>query len=132
MIFGQVTLLGMIGLKKSPIASAMMIPLLIITLLFTYYIHQEHFRMTESLPAQDAMNFDHKYEHANEDFEFVKDKYIQPELREREKFPENGNESDYGSPSNTERDEENVAEEKGTKENGTKGNGTKGNGTKND
>jgi hypothetical protein len=115
MIFGQVTLLGMIGLKKSPIASAMMIPLLIITFLFSYYIKQEHFRMTESLPARDAMLSDDKYEHANEDFEFVKDKYIQPEFREREKFPENGNESDYGSPNNTERDEENVVEENGTK-----------------
>jgi hypothetical protein len=115
MIIGQITLLGMIGLKKSPIASAMMAPLLISTLLFSYYIKQQHFRMTESLPARDAMFSDHKYDHANEGYEFAKDKYLQPELREREKFPENGNESDYGSPSNTERDEENVVEENGTK-----------------
>lgn len=116
MIIGQITLLGMIGLKKSPIASAMMIPLIVATLLFTYYIHQQHFRMTESLPARDAMYYDHKCDNADLDFEFVKGMYVQPELREKEKFPENGNDSDYGSPSNTERDEENMGDENGIKE----------------
>eukprot|EP00980_Cylindrotheca_fusiformis_P002691 scaffold627_cov125-Cylindrotheca_fusiformis.AAC.8 len=118
MFFGQITLLGMIGLKKSPIASGMMIPLLVITGLFTIYIRKQHFRMTESLPARDAMFCDSKYEYANEDFDFVMDKYIQPELREREKFPENGDPADYRGSSN---DEENGANENNGNANAAKG-----------
>lgn len=90
MIIAQVTILGMLALNKTAIASAMMIPLLVITILFTMYIHQKHFVLTEHLPAKDAVAADSKMNAEREmDFDFVKDIYIQPELRERELFPEN-------------------------------------------
>jgi calcium permeable stress-gated cation channel len=90
MIMAQVTLVGVLALSKSAVASAMMIPLLIITILFTVYINQQHFAMTEHLPAKDALMADLRYTAEREmDYDFLKDKYIQPELREREVWPEN-------------------------------------------
>ena len=95
MIMSQVTMLGVLALSKSAIASAMMIPLLIITVLFTFYINQQHFALTEHLPAKDALMVDLRNKNNNPggemNFDFLKDKYIQPELRDREVWPENLN-----------------------------------------
>jgi hypothetical protein len=95
MIMAQVTMLGVLALNKSAIASSMMIPLLIITVLFTFYINQQHFSLTEHLPAKDAMMVDLRNKSNNHggemDFDFLKDKYIQPELRDHEVWPENLN-----------------------------------------
>ncbi len=90
MVIAQVTIVGMLALNKTAIASAMMIPLLIITILFTVYIHQKHFIFTEHLPAKFAVATDLRMNAEREmNFDFIKDKYIQPELREREVFPTN-------------------------------------------
>jgi len=90
MIIAQVTIVGMLALNKAATASAMMIPLLVITILFTIYIHQKHFALTEHLPAKDAVMADLRNNAEREmNFDFVKDKYIQPELCEREILPEN-------------------------------------------
>ena len=95
MIMAQVTMLGVLALNKSAIASSMMIPLLLITVLFTFYINQQHFDLTEYLPAKDALMVDLRNKSNNHggevDFDFLKDKYIQPELRDREVWPENLN-----------------------------------------
>lgn len=90
MIIAQVTIVGMLALNTAAVASAMMFPLLIITILFTIYIQQKHFAMTEHLPSKDAIAMDIKNRESGEmHFDFVKDKYIQPELRQREVLPEN-------------------------------------------
>jgi hypothetical protein len=90
MIIAQVTIVGMLALNKAATASAMMIPLLIITILFSMYIHQKHFVLTEYLPAKDAVAVDWKNNAEGEmNYDFVINKYIQPELRDREVFPEN-------------------------------------------
>jgi hypothetical protein len=90
MIIAETTIVGMLALNKAAAASAMMIPLLVITILFTVYIHQKHFALTENLPAKDAVMSDlrNNAERAM-DVTFLKEKYVQPELREREVFPEN-------------------------------------------
>ena len=40
------SVVGMLALKKSAIATTLMIPLLVGTILFSNYIKQEHFRVT--------------------------------------------------------------------------------------
>lgn len=90
MIIAQVTMVGLLALKKAAIASALMFPLLVITILFTYYIHQKHFHMTEFLPTRECVEIDMKNNcEGLMDFSFVRGKYIQPELREKEELPEN-------------------------------------------
>eukprot|EP00339_Tiarina_fusa_P008824 CAMPEP_0117054938 /NCGR_PEP_ID=MMETSP0472-20121206/38072_1 /TAXON_ID=693140 ORGANISM="Tiarina fusus, Strain LIS" /NCGR_SAMPLE_ID=MMETSP0472 /ASSEMBLY_ACC=CAM_ASM_000603 /LENGTH=882 /DNA_ID=CAMNT_0004770715 /DNA_START=137 /DNA_END=2785 /DNA_ORIENTATION=- len=90
MIIAEVTIVGLLALKKAAAASAMMFPLLVITILFSVYINQQHFRMTEHLPAKDCLAIDLRNNIEGEmDYEFLRDKYKQPELCERELFPEN-------------------------------------------
>lgn len=90
MLIAQVTIVGMLALNKSGAASALMIPLLIITILFTVYIHQKHFAITEHLPTKDAVVVDLRNNSENEmDFGFLVGQYIQPELRDRVVFPDN-------------------------------------------
>ena len=93
MLIAQVTILGMLALKKAATASAMMFPLFVITILFSAYIRQKHFAMAENLPARDCLTTDMKYTdeegNPNEDFEFLRKEYVQPELRDKQLMPEN-------------------------------------------
>jgi hypothetical protein len=90
MIIAQFTMVGLLALKQAAIASALMFPLLIITILFTYYINQKHFLMTEFLPTRECLASDLKNNcEGLMDFSFVRRKYVQPELREKELLPEN-------------------------------------------
>jgi hypothetical protein len=90
MIIAQVTMVGMLALKKAGTASAMMFPLLIITILFSVYINQQHFKTTEHLSARDCMAVDLKNNAECEmDYSFLRGQYVQPELQEREILPEN-------------------------------------------
>ena len=93
MLIAEVTILGMLGLKKATAASTMMIPLIIVTILFSYYVRQKHFAMAENLPARDCMTADMRYTnydgYSDEDFDFMYNEYVQPELREKQKLPEN-------------------------------------------
>lgn len=82
MLIAQLTLVGMLALKKAPIQSLMMIPLLIITVLFNFYIGMgKHSYVTKHLPTRLCLQLDRKH-HANGglDFSFVRQKYLQPAL----------------------------------------------------
>ena len=107
MTIGQIVLQGMLGLKKQPIANALMLPLTIATILFQIYVKQQHFLMTQYLPTRHAIGADERHS-KNEDFSFVQGQFVQPEFRVREKYPENGNEEDYRNL--TGKDEENMDE----------------------
>lgn len=89
MIIAQITMVGLLALKKAAVASAMMLPLLIATILFTFYINQKHFAMTEHLPARDCMTIDLRNGEGEMDYSFVRGQYVQPELRETELYPVN-------------------------------------------
>lgn len=89
MMIAEVTLLGLLGLKKSIIGTTLMFPLLVVTFLFNMYIRQKHFDMTEHLPSQDAILQDRRNEKNGMSHEFLKGLYVQPELREKEVLPEN-------------------------------------------
>ena len=90
MIIAEITIVGLLGLKRAPIASAMMIPLLVITILFYVYISQEHFRLAEFMPAKECSTIDLRNKaDVTVDYNSLYGKYIQPELQERQSFPEN-------------------------------------------
>eukprot|EP00529_Nitzschia_sp_RCC80_P004580 CAMPEP_0113497682 /NCGR_PEP_ID=MMETSP0014_2-20120614/30758_1 /TAXON_ID=2857 /ORGANISM="Nitzschia sp." /LENGTH=943 /DNA_ID=CAMNT_0000391633 /DNA_START=249 /DNA_END=3080 /DNA_ORIENTATION=- /assembly_acc=CAM_ASM_000159 len=90
MIIAQVTLVGFLALKRTPIGSALMFPLLIITIIFTVYINQQHFAMCENLPANACVAKDdfNNYE-GPMNMDFLDGQYVQPELKEKLKYPEN-------------------------------------------
>jgi len=87
MLIAEITIAGLLGLKKATIATPLMIPLIIISFLFTAYIRQKHFRTAENLPSRDALKQDLKN---GDDFDlsFVHDAYLQPELHDKELFPD--------------------------------------------
>lgn len=92
-LIGEVTIAGSLALKKTPIASALLIPLLVITVLFVIYLGQQHFKMAKFLSARQCMDTDRKNQNtaggAPLDLDFIKGQYIQPEMREKKKYPEN-------------------------------------------
>jgi hypothetical protein len=79
-----VAVAGLLALKKAGIASILMFPLIIITVLFNAYIRQQHFRVTENLTSRECLKTD--LQNSNLDLSFVKGAYVQPELQDV--FPE--------------------------------------------
>lgn len=74
------------ALKEGVIAVPLMIPLLIITILFGIYIREKHFLVAMRLPTRLCLQQDRKTRHWV-DFSFVRDAYLQPEMREKEAIP---------------------------------------------
>lgn len=92
MMISQVTIIGMLGLKRASRAAAAMIPLFVCTLLFAYYVRQEHFKMARVLSAKECAEADDLQHHATDDavdWSFLQGKYVQPELKTRCVQPRN-------------------------------------------
>lgn len=73
----------MISLKKSALGAQLVLLLIFMTVLFILYIGQEHFENASFLPARDALQADtENRQDANDEhfFDFVRNKYMQPEL----------------------------------------------------
>jgi hypothetical protein len=87
MLVAQLTLVGLLALKKATVATPMMFPLIGFTFWFRFYIGQQHLRVTERLPSRECLKVDLK--NSAMDLDFVKGGYLQPELKEKELFPEN-------------------------------------------
>uniref|UniRef100_A0A7S2Y2R3 CSC1/OSCA1-like 7TM region domain-containing protein n=2 Tax=Entomoneis paludosa TaxID=265537 RepID=A0A7S2Y2R3_9STRA len=79
MLIAQITIFGLLGLKKAAKQLPIYIPLLCITILFNMYIKQMHFRVAQFLPTHEGLTEDL---HLNEDFDysFLEGAYIQPAL----------------------------------------------------
>lgn len=79
--------IGLLALKKSVVGVPLMIPLIVVTALFNTYMHQQHFRTAEFLPAQIGTLADRK-NGPDMDLSFLRDAFVQPELQVKEAFPE--------------------------------------------
>lgn len=67
-----------------------MVPLIIVTILFNFYIRQEHIRVTANLPNMECHEMDMKNNRDGPmDFSFVKGEYLQPAMQVKEAFPDN-------------------------------------------
>ncbi|KAL7578677.1 hypothetical protein ACA910_009816 [Epithemia clementina (nom. ined.)] len=79
MLIAQFTIFGLLGLKKAVKQIPLFIPLLIITVLFNFYIRQQHFRVASYLPTRECLKEDLQRDQ-NFDFSFVQGAYVQPGL----------------------------------------------------
>ncbi|KAL7556780.1 hypothetical protein ACA910_005222 [Epithemia clementina (nom. ined.)] len=79
MLIAQLTIFGLLGLKKAVKQIPLFIPLLVITVLFNFYIRQQHFRVASYLPTRECLKEDLQRDQ-NFDFSFVQGAYLQPAL----------------------------------------------------
>lgn len=92
MVVAQLTLIGLLALKKSPYAGPAMGPLLAITIMFIMFINAEHSTVSEHLPTRDCILKDSENTAEGPlDMTFVKGVYLQPSLQNE------GLEPDYDS-----------------------------------
>jgi hypothetical protein len=92
LLIAEITVVGMLALKKATIATPLMFPLIIATALFSFYIRQEHFHIAQYLPTRLSLRKDSRNSNIDIDYAFVQEAYLQPELRERVFLPELSNE----------------------------------------
>lgn len=92
MIISQLTLIGLLGLKKSPYAGPAMGPLLAITTLFIIFINSKHSKVCEHLPTRDCILKDRENS-ANGmlDMSFVEGVYLHPSLQNNDMEPDYDN-----------------------------------------
>jgi hypothetical protein len=79
--------LGLLGLKQSVVALPLMIPLIVGTALFSWYVNQQHFRVCLYLTPADCFDTDVKHT-GTVDFATWERDYIQPELRTKIVLPD--------------------------------------------
>ena len=91
LLIAEVTILGFLTLKLAPVAFAMMIPLWIVTVLFSIYMRQKHFMATNFLPGCDCVDMDRRnnIDGPMDTTRFISNQYLQPELRDKELHPSN-------------------------------------------
>lgn len=90
MVIAQITLVGLLALKKATYALPCMAPLMAITVYFTHYLRGKHSYVTSHLPTRDCLHLDRKHvANAMDDFDFIKNKYLQPALLAIDEKPEN-------------------------------------------
>lgn len=87
MLISETVLIGIVLLKKAFIAGILLIPLIIITILFTGYIKQQHFRVTVFAPTTLCASVDKT--NGDMDLGFLRSKYVQPALNTKDEYPDN-------------------------------------------
>ena len=90
-LIAEFTIFGFLALKKAAIAVPLMIPLIIITILFNFYIRQRHFLVSLHLPSRAALKKDlQNQEEGQLDMSFVRGAYCQEALKSKKPiYPEN-------------------------------------------
>ncbi len=80
LLLAQVTLIGIMSIKKSAVSSALLIPLAWITVLFALYLEQQHYKVTNYLPSTICRRVDARNA-GKLDMSFLKGQYVQPALQ---------------------------------------------------
>ncbi len=88
MFIAEVTLIGILSIKKGAAAAVLLGPLFGATVGFFLYIRQEHLRVTEFVPSTLCKAKDIK-NHATLDVSFLNNQYLQPSLKSKILYPEN-------------------------------------------
>jgi len=89
MIIAQLTLVGYMMLKKAPVAAPLLVPLFIITILFIWYLRQQHFRVAQHLPSEDCVHYEEIFMEEGPNYEFLRGHYRHPALKHKEIQPDN-------------------------------------------
>ena len=83
MIIAQLTLVGLLALEKSGIGGSGIVPLLIITILFSFFLQSKHSDVAQNLPTRNCILRDSENNaEAPLDMKFVKNVYLQPSLQQ--------------------------------------------------
>jgi len=90
MLIAQFTIVGLMALKQAAVATPLMIPLIVITVLFNGYVRQQHFRVAEFLPTRESLKEDLR-NGPGFDLSFTTGAYLQDEMQVKKKLPENLN-----------------------------------------
>lgn len=85
---GELTLLGTLGLKRAVYAVPALLPMLIITSLYTVLVYPRKMQVAESLPTIMCVELDRKHESEGLGVDFLVGKYLQPSLQNRFQYPE--------------------------------------------
>lgn len=80
-IIAELTLIGLLALKKSKFAPAL-IPLIVITILFIMFINEKHSLVSRFLPTRECILLDSENRAEGDvNMAFVKGAYLQPSLQ---------------------------------------------------
>mmetsp|Transcript_53547 Transcript_53547/g.62574 ORF Transcript_53547/g.62574 Transcript_53547/m.62574 type:complete len:486 (-) Transcript_53547:214-1671(-) len=88
-VIAQITIWGVLGLKKGAAQLPFMVLLMFMTLLFGVYIGQQHFKVAEYLPSTECALVDKQNSSRLVSLEFLKDMYLQPSLKCKILYPNN-------------------------------------------
>ena len=83
LLIAEVTLIGIMTIKKSALSSSLLVPLCWMTILFAIYLEQEHYKVSHHLPSTVCKKIDVRNHVNGMDKGFLKGKYIQPALKEK-------------------------------------------------
>ena len=91
MFVAQITLIGLLASNSAAIPVLLMLPLLVVHVLFSFYLKQQHFHATHFLPSRECLEIDLRNSaEGSMDYSFVKRKYLQPSLQNKDDAqPEN-------------------------------------------
>jgi hypothetical protein len=87
---GQLTLIGLLILNEAFYSVPALAPLLVITVLFIVNVHPKRMRVAGNLPAIDCLMLDKQNTEGAEpsNYDFLRNKYLQPALKEPLLFPD--------------------------------------------
>jgi hypothetical protein len=86
MVIAQLTLIGLLLLKKSFYAVCGFGPLLAITSVFIWHVHTTRFRVTEYLPCRECIQIDRNHVVYGLDLGILRSQYLQPSIRKATLF----------------------------------------------
>jgi calcium permeable stress-gated cation channel len=81
LIIAEIVLTGVLALKQSPIAVGLLVPLIVLTVLFSFYLNKKHYYVTRFLPTEDCINVDKVKKLEGPLLKFLKEAYLQPALK---------------------------------------------------
>ena len=87
MVIAQVTLIGIMSIKKSALSSTLLVPLCWGTVFFALYLEQEHYKVTQTLPSTICKRIDYR-NRGNLEMSFLEGRYVQPALQTKLMFPD--------------------------------------------
>eukprot|EP00521_Asterionellopsis_glacialis_P019336 CAMPEP_0195310716 /NCGR_PEP_ID=MMETSP0708-20121125/213_1 /TAXON_ID=33640 /ORGANISM="Asterionellopsis glacialis, Strain CCMP134" /LENGTH=123 /DNA_ID=CAMNT_0040375067 /DNA_START=42 /DNA_END=413 /DNA_ORIENTATION=- len=88
-MIAEIVVTGWLGIKKAPVAAGLMIPLIVCTFLFSCYVRQEHFHVTDHLPTKTCVKIDDENcVDGHNELDFATDEYGQPALKEKNVQPD--------------------------------------------
>jgi hypothetical protein len=90
-LIGELTLIGLLLLNEAFYSVPALVPLVIITILFIIFVHPARMHVARHLPATTCLELDNNESAENNtcgDFDFLRDQYLQPALKQRLVFPD--------------------------------------------